>query len=86
MAKQIESKGSGAGKPAPFDPKNLTTEQQKAVVHEYLGYHPDYFMYEGTKIRFNRSRFEAEERNKVSENPKYDRQWFNGWKAKEKRW
>lgn len=72
--------------PKKFNPKDLTLEQQEAVVEEYLGYPPKFFMYEGVKIRFNRSRFEAEERLKQGKDPKYNRQWFNGWKPKEHKW
>jgi len=86
MAKQTKSTGSEAVKPAAFDPKSLTIEQQEAVVEEYLGYPPKFFMYEGTKIRFNRSRYEAESRNATEANPKIPRLWFNGWKPKEYKW
>ena len=69
-----------------FDPKDLTLKQQEAVVEEYLGYPPKYFMYEGLKIRFNRSRYEADSRSETAKNPKAIRKWFNGWKPKEYKW
>jgi len=63
-------------KEAAFDPASLTIEQQKAVVEEYLGYSPDYFIYEGRQITFNLSQFEYDERKKQGA----DRKFFNGWK------
>ena len=68
-------------KEAVFDPASLTIEQQEAVVKQYIGYHPKYFIYEGLAIRFNQSRFEADQRSnaKVTNEP---REWFIGWKPK----
>ena len=63
-------------KEAAFDPASLTKEQQKAVVEQYLGYNPDYFIYEGRQITFNLSQFEYDERKKQGA----DRKFFNGWK------
>lgn len=65
-----------------FDPSALTLEQQEAVVKEYLGYHPKYFIFEGLAIRFNQSRFEADERTRAAEKDAAPREWFNGWKPK----
>lgn len=79
-----EKNTKGAGKPAPFDPKKLTIEQQEAVVEEYLGVHPDYFLYEGLNIKLNFSRYEAMNRIKAEKTGE-PRVWFNGWKPKGKR-
>ena len=34
-----------------FDPKDLSLEQQEAVVAEYLGVHPKYFVYKGLNLQ-----------------------------------
>ena len=47
----MNDKKTGAAKAAPFKPSALTEKQQKAVVKYYLGYDPDYFIYEGHKIK-----------------------------------
>jgi len=82
----MAEKKSGAVKPAPlpkkFNPKDLTIEQQEAVIEYYLGYHPRYFLYDGLQIKMNVGRFEADERSQQAKNPKYGRRWFNGWNPK----
>lgn len=72
-------KASVKVKKAGFDPASLTKEQQEAVVEEYLGYHPNYFLYEGLSVRLNHGKLEAEERNKAKKTGK-PRKFFNGWK------
>jgi len=73
-------------KEAVFDPASLTIEQQEAVVEQYFGVNPRYFIYEGLAVRLNHSRFEADERNRQKAadlaGEKYDRKAFNGWKPK----
>lgn len=68
----------------PFNPKDLTIEQQEEVVKEYLGVHPDYFLYKGQNIKLNWGRYESDNRRieKETGNP---RVIFNGWKPKGKR-
>lgn len=53
-----------------FDPKNLTPEQQEAVVEMYLGVHPKYFIYSGLNIKLNHGLY------------RHDGHAFNGWKPK----
>lgn len=77
----VELENVGAGEPKEFSPSDLTLEQQEAVVEEYLGVHPKYFIYEGLAIRLNHGRFEAEQRN-IAKETGHDRKWFNGWKPK----
>ena len=72
--------GAAVQKPAPFDPKKLSKEQQESVVEEYLGIHPFYFMYEGLNIKLNYSKFCADERSKEKADPKYIRKHFTFWK------
>ncbi len=57
-----------------FNPKNLTTEQQQAVVEEYMGVHPRFFLYSGLNIKLNHGLF----RNHGNA--------FNGWKPASKRY
>ena len=66
-------------KEAAFDAASLTIEQQKAVVEEYLGYSPDYFIWEGRQITLNVSQLEYDERVKSQKTGK-PRKFFNGWK------
>lgn len=80
-----KKQGSGAVSTAKFDPKKLTILEQEAVLEEYLGYHPKYFMYQGLSIKLNHSRFEAEQR-RIAKETGDDRLWFNGWKPKEYKW
>ncbi len=74
-------KKSRAEKPAPFDPAKLSQAQQEAVVEEFLGVHPKYFLYEGMQVKLNFGRFEAENRRIAKETGK-PRVCFNGWKPK----
>lgn len=62
--------GVGITNPAPFDPGALTKEQQEAIVEEYLGVHPKYFLYKGLNIALNMGKF------------RFDGKHFNGWKPK----
>jgi len=78
-------KTTGAVKAAPFKPGDLTIEQQKLVVEEYLGYNPDYFIYEGQAIKMNLSLFEQENRVKAEKTGE-PRVWFNGWKPNRKKY
>ena len=68
-------------KEAVFNAASLTKEQQEAVVEEYLGFHPDYFLYEGRQITLNISQMEYDERVKAEKTGE-PRKWFNGWKPK----
>jgi hypothetical protein len=69
-----------------FNPASLSKEQQEAVVEEYLGYHPKYFIFEGLAIRFNHSQFEFDERQKQElrdrSGVKGNRKWFDGWRPR----
>ena len=76
-------KKNGAVKSALFDPSKLSKEQQEAVVKEYLGVHPRFFLYDGLQIKLNHGRFEAENRTE-SERTGEPRVWFNGWKPKQR--
>jgi hypothetical protein len=51
-----------------FDPRTLTKEQQAAVVEEYLGIHPRFFLYKGLNIQLNHGKF------------RHAGFHFNGWK------
>ena len=66
-------------KEAAFNAASLTKEQQEAVVEEYLGVHPHYFLYEGKQIQLNISQLEYDERQKNLKTGE-PRKWFNGWK------
>ena len=72
-------------KEAAFNAASLTKEQQEAVVQEYLGIHPNYFLYEGRQITLNISQFEYDERVKAEKTGE-PRQWFNGWKPNMKKY
>jgi hypothetical protein len=80
-----ENKKTGAAKSAPFNPKKLTIEQQEAVVEEFLGIHPRYFIYAGQQIMLDLSRFEHENRNE-SARTGAPRKWFSGWKPNTKKY
>lgn len=54
-------KKQGAEK-APFKPSDLTLEQQALVVEEYLGVHPDFFIYKGPFIQVNLGKFRSHHR------------------------
>lgn len=54
-----------------FNPAGLSREEQEAVVEEYLGVHPRYFLYKGLNIQLNHGKFRAEGHH------------FNGWKPKD---
>ena len=82
---QNKSTAKVAKKEAVFNPASLTKEQQEAVVEEYLGFHPRYFIYEGLAIRFNRSRFEADERT-AEKKENRPRRWFNKWRPQIEGW
>lgn len=61
-------------KSAAFNPKKLSIEQQEAVVEEYLGVNPRYFLYKGLNIQLNHGKFRG------------DNNAFNGWKPASKRY
>lgn len=68
-----------------FNPAALSLEQQEAVVEEYLGINPRYFLYEGLSIKLNLSRFEYDNRVEHEKTGK-PREWFNGWKPNKKKY
>lgn len=70
----MADENKGSAKASKFDPKKLTIEQQEAVVEEYLGVHPKYFLYEGLAVRLNHGRFTHEGNA------------FNGWKPNPKKY
>ena len=55
-------------KPKKFSPSDLSVEEQEAVVEEYLGVHPKFFLYKGLNIQLNHGQFRAAGNH------------FNGWK------
>ena len=57
-----------------FEPSKLSKEQQEAVVEEYLGVHPKYFLYRGLNIQLNHGRFSHEGNA------------FNGWKPNRRKY
>jgi hypothetical protein len=54
--------------PKGFDPSALSLEEQAAVVEEFLGVHPRYFLYKGLNIQLNHGKF------------RFEGHAFNGWK------
>lgn len=62
----------GAVKKAPFNPNDLTLQEQALVVKEFLGVHPDFFIYKGTEIKINLGKY----RNYYRDSGEY----WNGWK------
>lgn len=84
MPKEVKVKQAEAAKPAAFDPASLSTEQQALVVEEFLGVHPDYFLYEGNQVKINLGKFDAYYR-KLAKDTDTPRNIFNGWKPKGKR-
>ena len=84
MPKEVKVKQAEAAKPAAFDPASLSTEQQSLVVEEFLGIHPDFFLYSGLNIQLNVGKFNAYYR-KLAKDTDTPRVVFNGWKPKGKR-
>ena len=70
-----------AAKPAAFDPASLSIKQQELVVEEYLGIHPDFFIYAGLNVKLNVGKFNAYYR-KLAKDTDTPRVAFNGWKPK----
>ena len=79
--KKVVSTQAKAVKPAAFDPKNLSTEEQELVVQEFLGIHPDFFIYSGLNVQLNTGKFNAHYR-KLAKETDTPRVVFNGWKPK----
>ena len=61
-------------KKAVFDPAALTLEQQEAVVEQYTGVHPKYFLAKGLNIQLNHGQF------------RHAGNHFNGWKFASKKY
>ena len=83
IQEELQGEQEAVVEPIPFDPKNLSKEQQESVVEEYLGFHPKYFLYDGLQVKLNLSRFEAENRAEAKRTGE-PRKWFNGWNPKKR--
>ena len=81
MPEKKKVKQEKAAQPVAFDPASLSIKQQEEVVHEYLGIHPDFFIYAGLNIQLNVGKFNAYYR-KLAKETDTPRVVFNGWKPK----